>query len=288
MPQRPLPKIALLKMEYVLDFFVPEHFDAWPEPVGIVTFRWEDDGSRFVEEVRRAGIDVIIGNIPATAYDRFLPLAEALPGVRFIPSLACQAVNRSKEATTQLCREHDLSHPETWTFHDAKEGEAFLEHTTYPKLVRRSYGPSNFGGYHSHLVGSADEARAVMREEKYVPLYLQEPVAARHDAEFRVVLADHKPLWSYWHRDDTMAALEIDEVPETALELAAAASRAAETPYCICSIVVERESGTPLLLLECSTAFAAPDAVRCLIAGSIVAGLLETAGGISAGQGAMA
>ncbi len=287
MPPRPLPKIALLKMEYVLDFFAPEHFAAWPEPVEIVTFHWEDDGSRFVEAVRKAGIDIIIGNIPATAYDRFVPLGAALPGVRFIPSLKCQAINRSKEATTLLCREHGLPHPETWIFHDAKAGEAFLEQTIYPKLIRRSYGPSNFGSYHSHLVRSADEARAVIREEKYAPLYLQEPVVLRHDAEFRVVLADHQPVWSYWHRDDTMGPLEIDEAPAAALELAAAASRAAETPYCICSIAVERESAAPLLL-ECSTAFAAPDAVRRRIAGSIVAALLGTAGGISAGQGAMA
>ena len=273
-----LPTVALLQMEYVFAFFEPEMFAAWPGPVEGISFEWDDDGSRFVEAVREKRIDIIIGNIPATAYDRIEKTAAQLESVRFIPSLETQRLNRSKEEVVLFCRKEGIAHPETHIFHDMAEGEAWLQHAHYPQVIRRSYGPSNYGGYHSHLVHTAEEARAVIKEQKCTPLFVQKPVQMRHNAEFRVILMEHKPLHSYWYCNETPGALSVDEAPQEAIELAIEVSRAADAPYIICSIAVDEATGEALLL-ECATGFAAAPELRSTIAGHIVGQLLNDSKG---------
>jgi hypothetical protein len=267
---RPLPVLALLKFEYVFDFFDRSMFEAWPETVKTVTFEWDDDGSRFAEAVRVSGAELIVGNIPATAYDRIVAAARELPGVRFWPSLALQRLNRSKEEVVRFCREHTIAHPATEIFHDRTSALAWLATSRYPKVIRRSYGASNFGSYHSRLVASAEEAEAYLKERGYDEVLVQDAVTLRHGAEFRVILMDHTVQAHYWHRDGSAEPLKIDEAPEAALELAVSVSRVLDAPYLICSVAVDDVTGAALLL-ECATGFAAAPELRAKIAAHLIA-----------------
>ena len=261
-----MPRPALLHMEYVFAFFEPEMFGALPAAVPTVEFPWEGDGRAFAEAVRAVGAELLVGNIPATAYDRIAEAAKELPGVRFLPSLELQRLNRSKEEVVRFCREHAIPHPETHIFANRDEGEAWLKAARYPLLLRRSYGPSNFGGYHSREVASPEAALEVLRTRRYFdPVFVQEPVRMRHGAEFRVILLEHEPLQSYWHAVDMPGELPVSERPGNAMELAVRVSKACNAPYLLCSIAVDAQSGEALLL-ECTTAFAAPRELREKIA----------------------
>ena len=94
-----LPKIGFLYLDYVLRFFDHSNFKGWPNKIETVTYHWKNDKARFIKEVKRKGIDVLIGNVPATAYETFREIARALPNVRFIPSLDTQFSNKSKLKT---------------------------------------------------------------------------------------------------------------------------------------------------------------------------------------------
>jgi len=98
-----LPKIGLLYMDYVLRFFDRSNFKGWPDKIEIVVYHWGNDKERFIQEVKDKKIDILVGNIPATAYDTFVEIAKALPNVRFVPSLETQFPNKSKENVTLFC-----------------------------------------------------------------------------------------------------------------------------------------------------------------------------------------
>ena len=59
-----LPKIGFLYLDYVLQFFNKSNFKGWPNKIESVTYHWKNDKKRFVEEVKRKKIEVLIGNIP--------------------------------------------------------------------------------------------------------------------------------------------------------------------------------------------------------------------------------
>ena len=142
-----LPKIGLLYLDYVLRFFDKSNFKGWPDRIETVTYHWKNDKNRFIREVKRKKIDVLIGNIPATAYETFREIARALPNVQFIPSLDTQFSNKSKENVTRFAWKYDIPIPKTYIFYDKKKADKFIETTKYPKIVKKSYGPSNYGGY---------------------------------------------------------------------------------------------------------------------------------------------
>ena len=64
-----LPTIGLLYLDHVLRFFDKSNFKGWPDKIETVCYHWGNDKARFVREVKSKNIDILIGNIPATAYE---------------------------------------------------------------------------------------------------------------------------------------------------------------------------------------------------------------------------
>ncbi|WP_187647377.1 ATP-grasp domain-containing protein [Nitrosophilus labii] len=263
-----LPKIGLLYLDYVLRFFDRSNFKGWPDKIETVIYHWEGDEKRFIKEVKKKKIDVLIGNIPATAYETFRKIARELPNVKFIPSLDSQFANKSKENVTRFCWKYDIPVPKTYIFYDKDEGMAFLEKTTYPKIIKRSYGPSNYGGYFVHKVDSFEEAKKLLEAKKYCPIYIQDFVPM--SADIRVMLIGHKPVCAFWRRPpeghwltNTSQGGSIDymNVPKGVLDLAVKVSKAANAEYWACDIAVGKEDGK-YRILECATAFAAFPYIR--------------------------
>jgi len=256
-----LPKIGLLYLDYVLRFFDRSNFKGWPNKIETVVYHWGNDKDRFIKEVKQKKIDVLIGNIPATAYETFKEIAKELPNVRFIPSIESQFVNKSKENVTLFCEKYNLSHPKTKIFYDKDEGYKYLEKCEYPIIVKRSYGPSNYGGYYVHKVKSKEEAKKLFDEKKYMPMYIQECIPLK--ADIRVMLIGHKPACAFWRvagegmeltNTSQGGYMTYEGVPMGALELAVEASKAAKAEYFACDIA---EYDGKYYILECATAFAA-------------------------------
>ncbi len=270
MSKRCLPKIGLLYLDYVLRFFDRSNFKGWPDTIETVTYHWGNDKVRFINEVRRKNIDVLVGNIPATAYDTFKEIASALPGVRFIPSIETQFCNKSKENVTLFCRKYHLQDPPTKIFYDIEEGYKYLKTARYPKIVKRSYGPSNYGGYFVHKVNNYTEAKALFDEKKYVPMYIQDAIKLKDSGDIRVMLIGHKPVCAFWRysgagewitNTSQGGSMSYDNVPMNALELAVKASKAAKAEYWACDIAIDETTLEPYIL-ECATAFAAFPYIR--------------------------
>ncbi len=263
-----LPKIGLLYLDYVLRFFDRSNFKGWPDKIETVIYHWKGDEKRFIKEVKKKKIDVLIGNIPATAYETFRKIARELPNVKFIPSLDSQFANKSKENVTRFCWKYNIPVPKTYIFYDKDEGMGFLEKTTYPKIIKRSYGPSNYGGYFVHKVDSYEEAKKLLETKKYCPIYIQDFVPMSSD--IRVMLIGHKPVCAFWRRPpeghwltNTSQGGSIDylNVPKGVLDLAVKVSKAANAEYWACDIAVGKEDGK-YRILECATAFAAFPYIR--------------------------
>lgn len=161
-----LPKIGFVYLDYVMRFFDYSNFKGWPEKIEEVTYHWKNDKDRFIKEVKRKKIEVLIGNIPATAYETFRDIAKALPEVRFIPSIETQFSNKSKENVTIFCEKHGIPIPKTRIFYDLAKGDEYLKSCFYPQIVKRSYGASNYGGYFVHKVDNYKEARALFDKKK--------------------------------------------------------------------------------------------------------------------------
>ena len=119
------PKLGLLYLDHVLRFFNHSNFKGWPDKIEQVTYHWGNDKDRFVAEVKRKKIDVLIGNIPATAYETFREIARELPEVRFLPTLDSQFSNKSKENVTHFCEKYDLPIPRTRIFYEVDEALGF-------------------------------------------------------------------------------------------------------------------------------------------------------------------
>ena len=68
----PLPKIGLLYLDYVLRFFDKSNFKGWPDKIEQVTYHWGDDKARFIREVKKKKIDVLIGISPRLPMKRFV------------------------------------------------------------------------------------------------------------------------------------------------------------------------------------------------------------------------
>lgn len=261
-----LPKLGFLYLDYVLRFFDKSNFRGWPDKIEQVVYHWKNDKNRFIQEVKNKNIDILIGNIPATAYETFREIAKALPEVRFVPSLETQFSNKSKENVTLFCQKNKINIPETHIFYDKKEGEYFLKTCSYPKIIKRSYGPSNYGGYFVHKVDSAKEALELMAVKKYHPLYVQDCIPLK--ADIRVMLIGHKPVCAFWRiagegvwitNTSQGGHMSYIGVPMGALELAVQASKAAKAEYWACDIA---ESNGKFYILECATAFAAFPYIR--------------------------
>ncbi len=263
-----LPKIGLLYLDYVLRFFDRSNFRGWPDKIETVVYHWKGDEERFIKEVKKKKIDVLIGNIPATAYETFRKIARKLPNVRFIPSLDAQFANKSKENVTRFCWKYNIPVPKTYIFYDKEEGMEFLQKTTYPKIIKRSYGPSNYGGYYVHKVDSYEEAKKLLEEKKYCPIYVQDFVPM--SADIRVMLIGHKPVCAFWRRPpkghwltntSQGGSMDYMDVPKGVLDLAVKVSKAANAEYWACDIAVGKEDGK-YRILECATAFAAFPYIR--------------------------
>ena len=261
------PKIGLLYLDHVLRFFNRSNFKGWPDKIEQVTYHWGNDKDRFVAEVKRKKIDVLIGNIPATAYETFREIARELPNVRFLPSLDSQFSNKSKENVTHFCEKYDLPIPRTRIFYEVEEALAFLTSTDYPKIVKRSYGPSNYGGYFVHKVDDAEEALRLFSEKRYYPAYIQDFVPMK--ADIRVMLVGHQPVCAFWRRPpegewltntSQGGSMDYQAVPDGVLELAVKASKAANAEYWACDIAVSMDDD--YTILECATAFAAFPYIR--------------------------
>ena len=270
MANKQLPTLGLLYMDYVLRFFDKSNFKGWPEKIETVTYHWKNDKNRFINEVRRKNIDVLVGNIPATAYETFKEIAKALPNVRFIPSIETQFANKSKENVTLFCKKYDISAPKTGIFYDQAEGYAYLKKAKYPQIIKRSYGPSNYGGYFVHKADSYEEAKALLDEKKYNPIYTQDAVPLKYSGDIRVMLIGHKPICAFWRfsgegqwitNTSQGGSMSYDNVPMNALELAVKASKAAKAEYWACDIAID-ENTDEAYILECATAFAAFPYVR--------------------------
>lgn len=262
-----LPKVGFLYLDHVLRFFDKSNFKGWPNKIEKVTYHWGNDKARFIREVKKKKIDVLVGNIPATAYETFREISLALPEVRFVPSLDTQFANKSKENVTHFCRKHDLPIPNTHIFYEADEALEFLADTDYPKIIKKSYGPSNYGGYFVHKVDSLEEAQALLSQKKYYPVYVQEFVPM--EADIRVMLVGHKPICAFWRRapegewltnTSQGGSMDYQNVPLEALDIAVRASKAANAEYWACDIALGKDG--KFRILECATAFAAFPYVR--------------------------
>ena len=263
-----LPKLGFLYLDYVLRFFDHSNFKGWPNKIETVVYHWKNDKDRFIKEVKRKKIDVLIGNIPATAYETFREIARELPDVRFIPDMDTQFPNKSKENVTRFAWKNDIPIPQTYIFYDKKEGMEFLEKTEYPKIIKKSYGPSNYGGYFVHKVDSFEEAKELLEKKKYCPIYVQDFIPM--SADIRVMLIGHKPVCAFWRRPpegewltntSQGGSMDYMNVPKGVLDLAVKVSKAANAEYWACDIAVAKEDGA-FRILECATAFAAFPYIR--------------------------
>ncbi len=263
-----LPRLGLLYLDHVLRFFDKSNFRGWPDKIETVVYHWGNDKERFIKEVKRKKIDILIGNIPATAYETFREIARALPKVQFIPSLDTQFANKSKENVTRFAWKYNIPIPKTYIFYDKKKADKFIESTDYPKIVKRSYGPSNYGGYFVHKVDSKEEAKELFEKKKYYPVYMQDFVPM--SADIRVMLIGHKPVCAFWRRPpegewltntSQGGSMDYQDVPKEVLDLAVKVSKAANAEYWACDIAVAKEDGS-LRILECATAFAAFPYIR--------------------------
>jgi glutathione synthase/RimK-type ligase-like ATP-grasp enzyme len=262
-----LPKLGFLYLDYVLRFFDHSNFKGWPNKIETVVYHWGDDKDRFIKEVKKKKIDVLIGNIPATAYETFREIARALPHVRFIPSLDTQFSNKSKENVTRFAWKYNLPIPKTYIYYNRENADKFLKKTTYPKIVKKSYGPSNYGGYFVHKVDSYKEAKELFAKKKYHPMYFQDFVPI--EADIRVMLIGHKPVCAFWRRapegewlTNTSQGGEMDymNVPKSVLDLAVRVSKAANAEYWACDVAYGKDG--KVRILECATAFAAFPYIR--------------------------
>ena len=265
--QQKLPKIGLLYLDYVLRFFDKSNFRGWPDKIETVTYHWKNDKQRFIREVKRKKIDILIGNIPATAYETFREIARELPNVRFIPSLDTQFSNKSKENVTRFAWKYDIPVPKTYIYYDKKKADKFVETTSYPKIIKKSYGPSNYGGYFVHKVDSKREAQELLAKKKYYPVYMQDFVPM--EADVRVMLIGHKPVCAFWRRPpegewltntSQGGSMDYQDVPKELLDLAVKVSKAANAEYWACDIAVGKDG--KYRILECATAFAAFPYIR--------------------------
>ena len=262
-----LPKIGMLYLDFVLRFFDKSNFRGWPDKIETVTYHWKNDKDRFVKEVKRKKIDILIGNIPATAYETFREIARELPNVQFIPSLDTQFSNKSKENVTRFAWKYDIPIPKTYIFYNPKKSQKFMETTKYPKIVKKSYGPSNYGGYFVHKVDSAKEAKELIAKKKYNPVYMQDFVPM--EADVRVMLIGHKPVCAFWRRPpegewltntSQGGSMDYQDVPKELLDLAVKVSKSANAEYWACDIAVGVDG--KYRILECATAFAAFPYIR--------------------------
>lgn len=266
-----LPQLGFLYLDYVLRFFDYSNFKGWPNKIESVTYHWKNDKQRFINEVKRKKIDILIGNIPATAYDTFREISQALPHVRFVPSLQSQFSNKSKENVTLFCQKHRLSIPKTKIFRDKTAGYHYLKHkATYPQIIKRSYGPSNYGGYYVHKVNHFNEAQQLLEKKKYHPIYTQDAIDLKHSGDLRIMLIGHKPICAFWRfsgkgewitNTSQGGTMSYNNVPMEALELAVKASKAAKAEYWACDIAIDAKTNKPYIL-ECATAFAAFPYIR--------------------------
>ncbi len=262
-----LPKLGFLYMDYVLRFFDYSNFKGWPKKIEIVTYHWKNDKKRFIQEVKDKKIDVLIGNIPATAYETFREIARALPNVRFVPSLDTQFSNKSKENVTRFAWKYDLPIPKTYIYYNHKNADKFLQKCEYPKIIKKSYGPSNYGGYFVHKVDSYKEARELFDEKRYHPQYFQDFVPM--EADIRVMLIGHKPVCAFWRRapegewltnTSQGGSMDYNDVPKSVLDLAVKVSKAAKAEYWACDVAYGKDG--KVRILECATAFAAFPYIR--------------------------
>jgi len=262
-----LPKLGFLYLDHVLRFFDKSNFKGWPNKIETVIYHWGNDAERFINEVKRKKIDVLVGNIPATAYETFRNIARALPDVQFIPSLDTQFSNKSKENVTRFCQKYDVPIPKTEIFYEKDQAEQFLMDTNYPKIIKKSYGPSNYGGYFVHKVDSYEQATELLAKKKYHPVYVQDFVPM--SADIRVMLIGHKPVCAFWRRPvegewltntSQGGSMDYNDVPKGVLDLAVKVSKAANAEYWACDIAVGVDG--KFRILECATAFAAFPYIR--------------------------
>ncbi|MBN2964584.1 hypothetical protein JWV37_07315 [Sulfurospirillum sp. T05] len=262
-----LPTLGLLYLDYVLQFFDTSNFKGWPDKIEKVTYHWGNDKARLIAEIKRKKIDVLIGNVPATAYETFRDISLALPHVRFVPSLDTQFSNKSKENVTRFAWKYKIPVPKTRIFYNPEEGEAFLKKAHYPKIIKKSYGPSNYGGYFVHKVDSFNEATALFKAKKYYPMYIQDFIPM--EADIRVMLIGHKPVCAFWRRPpegkwltntSQGGSMDYHDVPKKVLDLAVRVSKAAKAEYWACDVAYGKDG--KVRILECATAFAAFPYIR--------------------------
>jgi len=261
------PRIGLLYLDHVLQFFNKSNFKGWPNKIYTVTYHWGKDKNRFIEEIKRKKIEVLIGNVPATAYETFREISRALPNVRFIPSLDTQFSNKSKENVTHFCEKYDIPIPSTHIFYEPLEADAFLKSTSYPKIIKKSYGPSNYGGYFVHKVDNYEEVKGLLAKKKYHPVYVQDFIPM--SADIRVMLIGHKPVCAFWRRPpegdwltntSQGGSMDYQNIPKDVLDLSVRVSKAAKAEYWACDIAVGIDG--KYRILECATAFAAFPYIR--------------------------
>ncbi|NTS77026.1 hypothetical protein HR060_09090 [Catenovulum sp. SM1970] len=262
-----LPKLGFLYLDYVMRFFDKSNFKGWPNKIEQVTYHWGNDKQRFINEVKRKKIDVLIGNIPATAYETFRKIARELPGVQFLPSIDAQFCNKSKENVTHFCKKYNLPIPRTEIFYEFADARNYLAKTHYPKIIKKSYGPSNYGGYYVHKVDNFKDAVNLLSHKKYYPVYVQDFVPMQ--ADIRVMLIGHKPVCAFWRRPpegewltntSQGGSMDYKNVPKRALDIAVKASKAANAEYWACDIALGTDG--KYRILECATAFAAFPYIR--------------------------
>lgn len=262
-----LPKLGFLYMDYVLRFFDHSNFKGWPNKIETVVYHWKNDKKRFIQEVKDKKIDVLIGNVPATAYETFREIARELPHVRFIPSLDTQFSNKSKENVTRFAWKYDLPIPKTYIYYNHKQADEALKAAKYPKIIKKSYGPSNYGGYFVHKVDSYKETKELLAEKRYHPVYFQDFVPM--EADIRVMLVGHKPVCAFWRRapegewltnTSQGGSMDYNDVPKSVLDLAVKVSKAAKAEYWACDVAYGKDG--KVRILECATAFAAFPYIR--------------------------
>lgn len=191
-----------------------------------------------------------------------------------------QFSNKSKENVTRFAWKYDLPIPKTYIYYKHDNADKFLKKCEYPKIIKKSYGPSNYGGYFVHKVDSYKEARELYDEKKYHPQYFQDFVPM--EADIRVMLIGHKPVCAFWRRapegewltnTSQGGSMDYNNVPKNVLDLAVRVSKAAKAEYWACDVAYGKDG--KVRILECATAFAAFPYIRDWIGQYIMWSLSE-------------
>jgi len=172
----------------------------------------------------------------------------AAMGKRLFPSLACHLLEGDKIKQTTLFKLLGLPHPHTRVFYGRQRGQ-ILEHFSFPFVAKKPRASSRGRGV--FLIENQAQLDAYLAAHRVA--YIQERLPISRD--LRVVVIGYQPVCAYWRvpppgewRSNVArgAAVDFQDVPNEAVELAVATARAAGLDEV--GLDLAMVNGAPLLL----------------------------------------